>query len=264
MRTRSLLAGIALMAAAVGACAESFNLVVQPIYTPERAREVYSPLIDYLNRATSHTFTLVTPRNFHHYWADMRRRDDWHFIFDDAHFTDYRIQKFDYEPLVKEAEPASFTLIAGPMLEEEDLGGLVARRIVTMPAPSLGFSLLTRWYDDPLQQPIIVSSASTWRDTVEIVFAGEAEAAMVPTWLAERYPNLLPIATSEPVPGAAISASSAVPEEVRQEVTAALLKLHEDKALYEVLVELNITKFAETGVEEYAGHADLLRSFYGF
>ncbi|MDX1569357.1 MAG: PhnD/SsuA/transferrin family substrate-binding protein [Xanthomonadales bacterium] len=244
--------------------AETYNLVVQPIYTPERAREVYAPLTDYLNRATSHTFNLVTPKNFHHYWADMRRRDDWHLIFDDAHFTDYRVQKFDYTPLVKTAEQASFSLLAGPMLMETELDTLVGRRIVTMPAPSLGFSLLTEWFSNPLQQPIIVSSAFTWRDTVEIVFAGEAEAAMVPTWLAQRYPNLLPIRESRQLPGEAISASAAVDDAAREEITAALLKLHEDESLYEVLVELNISQFEPATEAEYAGHADLLKSFYGY
>lgn len=260
---KRVLMGVALSAAAA-VQAETYNLVVQPIYTPDRSQEVYAPLVDYLNRATSHTFKLVTPKNFHHYWVDMRRRDDWHFVLDDAHFTDYRVQKFDYEPLVRTAEGESFSLLAGPTLMETELDTLVGRRIVTMPAPSLGFSLLTQWFDNPLQQPIIVSSAFSWRDTVEIVFAGEAEAAMVPTWLAERYPNLLPIRQSMALPGTAISAAPGIAEDAKSEITGALLRLHEDESLYEVLVELNISQFEETNREEYAGYADLLRSFYGF
>ena len=260
---KRFLTGMMLVASAA-AQAETYNLVVQPIYTPDRSQEVYAPLVDYLNRATSHTFNLVTPKNFHHYWADMRRRDDWHFVFDDAHFTDYRVQKFDYTPLVRTAESESFSLLAGPTLMETELENLVGRRIVTMPAPSLGFSLLTQWFSNPLQQPIIVSSAFSWRDTVEIVFAGEADAAMVPTWLAERYPNLLPIRKSRELPGTAISAAPGVAEDARSEITDALLRLHEDESLYEVLVELNISQFLETDAEDFAGYADLLRSFYGF
>ncbi|MEM9301094.1 MAG: PhnD/SsuA/transferrin family substrate-binding protein [Pseudomonadota bacterium] len=262
---KTILRALVLAAALLGvAKAETYNLVVQPIYTPARAQEVYAPLAEYLTRATPHTFNLVVPKNFHHYWADMRRRDDWHFVFDDAHFTDYRVQKFGYVPLAKTVEQASFTLLGGYEITDEKIEDLVGRRIVTMPAPSLGFSLLSKWYNNPLRQPIIVSSASSWRDTVEIVFAAEADAAMVPTWLAERYPNLLPMGTSEELPGAAVSAASSVPESARNEMREALLALHEDTEAYEVLVELNVTQFETATAADFAGFADLLRSFYGF
>lgn len=246
------------------ASADDFKLVVQPDYPPERAQEVYAPLERYLERATEHRFELVTPRDFHRYWSEMRRNDDWDFVFDDAHFTDFRIDRFGYVPLVRAAEDASFTMVAGYDVEADAVDDLVGRQIVTMPAPSLGFATLTRWYRDPLRQPVIVSTATTWRDTTEIIFAGEADAAIVPTWLAQRYPNLLPIAVAEPVPGPAISAAPDVPVSAREEVTRALLALHEDRELYEVLVELNISRFERADRAAYDGARELLTSFFGY
>ncbi len=244
--------------------AETLNIVMQPVFTPERAKEVYKPLVDYLNQSTPHTFNLVTPKNFHYYWADMRRRDDYHIVFDDAHLTDYRIQKLGYEPLVKTAEPTQFTLLAGYGLDEISMRAVIARRVVTMPAPSMGFAILTDWYDNPMQQPIFVSSALSWADTVEIVFAGEADAAMVPTWLADRYPNLEPINASDEFPGAAFSAAPGVSDTVKADITEALLSLHEDDSLYEVLVEMNVSQFLPATAEEYSGLGEMLSTFYGY
>lgn len=263
---RSILTSLAVWAlATTSAWAGAYNFVVQPIYPPDRAEQVYAPLVDYLNRVTDHDITLVTPRNFHTYWASIRRNDEsYHLVFDDAHFTEYRIQRYNYEPLVRTADPTAFSLVAMPQFAEDGLRGLVGRRVVSMPAPSLGFSLFTDWYQNPLQQPNIVSTAIDWYDAVDIVFAAEADAAMVPTWLAERYPNLVSIAATRDFPGSAVSASQAVDADARAQITQALLSLHEDEALFGVLAELTIERFETASAEEYTGFDEMLQKFYGY
>ncbi len=248
----------------VSASADTLNLVVQPMYDEERAKEVYRPLIEYLNRTTPHTINLKTERSFHHYWARMRSSEDYDLVFDDAHFTDYRIQRFAYVPLVKSADNVSFAMLAGYGLDNESLRGLIGRRIATMPAPSLGFALISRWFSQPLQQPVVISSARAWTDTVEFVFAQEADAAMVPGWLAERYPNLAPISRTEEFPGPAVSASPNVSETARQDIADALLKMHEDESVYEALVELNISRFEAASATDFEGYGELLSVFYGY
>lgn len=85
--------------------AAEYNFAVEPTYTPERAREVYEPLVDYLSKATGEQFKLVVARNYAFYWNDMRNRKDLHFVFDEAHFTDFRIQRFGYEPWQNHPSP---------------------------------------------------------------------------------------------------------------------------------------------------------------
>jgi hypothetical protein len=264
IRNAALCLSLAAIMATYSASAADFNLAVEPTYAPERAREVYQPLIEYLSAATGHQFKLVTARNYAFYWNDIRNRKDLHFVFDEAHFTDYRIQRFGYEPLVKSAVPSSYTLLALEAVEEGRVEAFVARRLVTMPAPNLGFALLLEYFPNPMQQPDVRSMASSWRDTVEIVFAGEADAAMVPTWLAEQYPNLVPVVKTREFPGAAISASLEVPAEAKTAVRRALLRLHEDPNLYEVLNELGVPQFIEATASEYRGSEAMLRNFYGY
>lgn len=257
------LAVVGLTAASATFAAE-YNFAVEPTYTPERAREVYEPLISYLNRETGETFKLVVARNYAFYWNDIRNRKDLHFVFDEAHFTDYRIQRFGYEPIAKSSIASSYSLLSQEDVGEGNVQAFVARSLVTMPAPNLGFALLLEYFPNPMQQPDLRSLATSWRDTVEIVFAGEADATMVPTWLRDQYPNLIPVVTTREFPGPCVSAAKDVPAELKAKVKAALLKLHEDQALYEVLNELGTPQFVEATAAEYQGSDSMLKNFYGY
>lgn len=263
---QALSLGLALAGFSVTATvsAAEYNFAVEPTYTPERAREVYEPLIKYLDNATGQTFKLVVARNYAFYWNDIRNRKDLHFVFDEAHFTDFRIQRFGYEPLAKSSVPSSYSLLTQDDVAEGNVQAFVARSLVTMPAPNLGFALLLEYFPNPMQQPDLRSLATSWRDTVEIVFAGEADAAMVPTWLSNEYPNLIPVIKTREFPGAAVSASAEVPAEVKAAVKEALLRLHEDPALFEVLNELGMPQFVDATAAEYKGSEQMLKNFYGY
>lgn len=261
---QALALGLALTGMANAVSAAEYNFAIEPTYTPERAREVYGPLIQYLNTATGQTFKLVVSRNYAFYWNDMRNRKDLNFVFDEAHFTDFRIQRYGYEPLVKSSIPSSYSLLTQDDVGEGNVQAFVARSLVTMPAPNLGFALLLEYFPNPMQQPDLRSLATSWRDTVEIVFAGEADAAMVPTWLRDQYPNLIPVITTREFPGPAVSASPDVPAEVKSAVKEALLKLHEDQSLYEVIAELGMQQFVEATAAEYKGSEQMLKNFYGY
>lgn len=246
------------------ALAAEFTLGIEPSYPKEQAQQVYQPLLDYLHKSTGHTFKLVVPRNYHFLWRDLRQNKPLDFTFEEAHFVDYRVQRYGFEPLVRTAEPTSYSLLAMPDLAEKGLSGLVGQRITCMPSPSLGFALLAEMFKNPVAQPDIRSEAATWRDGVEMVFAGEAEAAIVQTYIADLYPNLVAIQKTRDFPGPALSAAPGIDPAVKQAVVDALLKLHEDESLLEVLVELGASKFEPTNAAEYAGSEAMLKGFFGY
>lgn len=246
------------------AVAAEYRFSIEPEYPPEQAEEVYAPLLAYLGQATGHRFVLDHPRNYHLLWRDMRENAPVDFVFEDAHFIDYRAQRFGFEPLARLAAPSGFSLIATPETAEGGLEGLVGYRIVSMPSPSLGYAVLGGLYPNPISQPEVLSEAATWRDGVEMVFAGEAEAAMVPNYIAELYPNLVVIERSRSYPGRAVSAAPGVPAEVREAVRQALLVMHEDQSLYSALNEIGATRFEAPTAGEYQGLQSLLRGFFGY
>ena len=266
IRFASVLALGLAMAGAIGSAdvRADYKLVAEPIYPPEKSAEVYKPLIAYLNKATGEKFVLVTPRNYHFYWRDLKQTEGVDFAIDEAHLADYRLQRYKFVPLVRTAEPTSYTLVTSVDVGSKGLEGLVGKKIVSMPAPSLGYALLLTMYPNPIQQPDIESNASSWRDAVEIVFAGEADAAIIPTHLKDTYPNLSPVKTSKEFPGTLISANPSVPKAVRQKVHDALLKLDSDTDAAALLLELGVTRFVGASAAEYAGSETVLKDFYGY
>lgn len=264
MRIARTALSVVLLSLAIDVHAEEFTFAVEPSYPPDQAQDVYKPLIDYLARTTGHTFKLNVARNYHFYWRDMRQNADLDFVYEEAHFTEYRANHFGFIPVARKAEPSVYALLADPAAGEKGLEGLIGRRVVTMPSPSLEFAMLAEFYKNPVSQPDFRSEASSWRDGVEMVFSGDAEAAMVPVYVAQQYPNLVEVTRTRDFPGTAVSASPNVPEEVRNAVRDALLKLHEDAASYDILVELGATKFEPADPAQFVGYEKMLSGFFGY
>ncbi len=264
MKLNHVFAALALSLFAAPALSAEYTLAVEPNYPPAAARQVYKPLLDYLSRTTGHTFVLRTSTNYHVYWRDIRSNAKTDFAFEEAHFTDYRIDRLGFTPLVRTTEGTKYMLLADAPVAENGIAGLIGYRVVSMPAPSMGYLLLGELYKNPIAQPEIQSVAANWRDGVEMVFSQETEAAMVPGYIAQQYPNLMVVSESREFTGRALSAGGTVPADVRKAVTEAMLKLHEDNALYEVLSELGTAQFVAAKREDYVGNERLLRGVFGY
>lgn len=246
------------------AVAADYTFRIEPSYPPQRLQEIYAPLMTYLSKATGQHFTIATSRNYHFYWRDMQSGAKTDFAFDEAHLADYRIEHAHFEPLVHTAEPTSYTLVSNIDLGNKGVQGLDGHSIVTMSAPSLGYTLLVQFYPNPVLQPDIQTTATSWRDAVDRVFAGEADAAMIPTWLKDQYPNLTPVKASRQFAGQCVTAAPDVPAEIKEKVKAALLKLDTDADASKLLFELGVTKFVPASAAEYAGDEQVLKNYFGY
>lgn len=264
MKKLHALAAALCVFAIVPAHAADFTLTVEPNYPRAQALEVYKPLLDYLSKSTGHKFKLQVGANYHVHWRDLRTGTKTDFAFEEAHFTDFRIDRLGFTPLVRVAESTRYALLADAPVAENGIAGLIGYRVVSMPAPSMGYLLLGDLYKNPIAQPEIQSVAANWRDGVEMVFSQETEAAMVPNYIAQTYPNLMAVSESREFTGRALSAGGTVPADVRKAVSEAMLKLHEDDSLYEVLVELGASQFVPATAAEYVGSERLLRGVFGY
>lgn len=259
---------LSLLFGASTASAAEYRFTPEPTYNPVSAEEVYKPLLDYLHKATGETFILVTPANYSSYSKDLRTPDSTDFSYDEAHFADYRIQHSKFIPLVRRLQPTSYTLLASPYFEGDTKSpkGLENASIATMPAPSLGYALLAELYPDPVQQPKVRSNAASWREAMDILNSGEADAMIFPTWMLETFgnPSHIPVYTSKEFAGPAILASPNVPEDVRNKVRDALLNVDGAPELAELLLELGVTKFVPASASDYEGDQKMLSGFYGY
>ena len=263
MLRRSLLA-ISLSAFSISAMAANYTVSVEPNYPASQAQEIYKPLLSYLSKATGHTFTLKTANNYHAYWRDVLANTPTDFTFEESHFADFRIQRFGFVPMVRVAEPTQFSLLVSPENKDKGIQGLFSGTIVSMPSPSLGYLFLGELFPNPIAQPEISSPAQTWKDGVDSVFAMEAAGAIVPVYIAQQYPNLESVFLSRSLPGRSMNATRKVPADVRNAVTNAMLKLHQNAGLIDVLTELGTAQFVKTNAADVYGNERMLRRVFGY
>ena len=257
-------AALLLLSGFATAHAAALKIAVEPAYPVDQAQDIYKPLLDYLGSSTGHTFELVVARNYHFHWRDLQKNTPVDFAFEEAHFADYRMSHQLFEPLVRTTEPTVYALLAQPEFEEDGLKGMIGRPVACMPAPSLGFALLSELYDNPVAQPDIRSEASSWQSGVEMVFGGDADGVMVPSYMADLYPNLVILARSRSFPGRALTVAPGVDPAIKTAVRDALLKLHEDPNAYGVLGELGASKFEPATRADYDGSERMLSGFFGY
>ena len=91
----------------------TLEFAIEPSYSQEQMQEVYRPFLSYLEKSTGYKFKLITFRNYNSYWQEMRAKRGWDLTFDEAHFTDYRIERMEFEPLVRTLEPGTYVLASG-------------------------------------------------------------------------------------------------------------------------------------------------------
>ena len=123
------------------------------VYLPQtQTRDTYQPLANYLSARIDRPVELVTTLNFLTHWQ-LFKRENYEMVLDGPHFTDYRVQKMGYRPLVKFPSLVSYSLVTSEdvlVLEPDDL---IGRKIAVPPSPGLGALWLNTIFTKPLQQP---------------------------------------------------------------------------------------------------------------
>lgn len=238
---------------------QTITLAVEAVYPKDQAEFVYEPLKLWLEKKTGLNVNIESADNYYFYWRSAKNNLP-DFTLDASHVAAYRIQEKNYVPLVRTQEDISFHLISNfDPAEGQSIGEfLVGEQVVTLPNPNMGSILFDEWFTDLFLQPQKTVTALSWEDVIEQVFAQSANAAIIPNYLFELYPNFLSLKESDPYPGLTLLASPNMNDQIRQSVKEALLSMGEDDESFDAMAELNTDGFIEADAKDYEGLADLL------
>ena len=239
------------------------QLSIQPVLPKEQILQAYQPLAEYLSELSGHNISVKAHHNFLAYWADMRRNRGFDLVLDAAHFTDYRIQKKNYEVLAKLPDTVSFSIVTHEDDTIFEMEELVLKRVATMVSPSVGGIRLMNWFTDPLRQPRIVYAKNS-NDAAQMVLDKKAFAAIIPTALVGGFEGLYTVDTAEPLPHMGFSAGPQVPANVKAAIKQALVTAKDTPRGQEMLTKINFAEFVVTSADEYRGHERLLRNVLGY
>lgn len=241
----------------------TYNLVVQPIQSPDVTRKAYQPLVEYLSKTVHHDFRLVTAINFVAYWETMKKGKSYDFILDAAHFTDYRIKRMGYVPLAKIVDVVSFSLVThenNPILDPSEL---IGKPVALLSSPSLDAMRLAQMFRNPLRQPVIIQVNNS-REAALKIEQGTAAGAMIPTPMVGTFPFLNTVETTDQVPHMAISASPKVPKDVQDSVRDVLINAQKNPEGRKMLEQIRLAGFEFASSKMYDGFADLLEGVFGY
>jgi len=245
------------------AFAGEYSLSIQPNMSKEDTLKSYQPLADYLSKQTGHTITIKTYRNYFTYWQKMKRSNNFDLVLDAAHFTDYRVQNKNYEILAKLPDTMSFSLVTHENAMVINVNDLVLKKVATQESPSLCGIRLYEIFNDPSKLPVQVTMNNSSM-AIQAVKNGEVDAAIIPTSLVGKHKFLHTVVITEAIPQLAVSASDNVPFEVQQDIKRALMLAHHTQQGQSMLQSINVAEFINTGKEEYAGYASLLKDLFGY
>ena len=240
--------------------ANKYTLVIEPTFPVDQGKQVYEPLRDWLSKKTGHDIEIIIDKNYYSYWRSANGSREPDFTYDAPHVAGFRAGKKRYIPIATTIEELSFHLISLdiPAKDQSVEEFLVNKKVVMLPSPSLATVYFNQWFTDLFSTPKKDVTALSWQETVEIVFDGSAQAAIVPDWMFNLYPNFASLQESKKIPGNTFMANPNVPIDVVESFQNALLTLIDDEAAYDVLVELNTEGFKKPVDNSYQDLVKLL------
>lgn len=247
--------------------AAELRLAIQPVLSQERTQTAFAPLARYIESQTGDKVEIITMPNFLAYWDLVRRPDQYDLSLDAAHFTDYRIDKGNFEVLAKIPDYVSYSIVVKQDNLVFDPAELVAKSVATLGAPSIGAARLNAMFPNPMRQPAIIEVGSS-EDGMKMLLNNQVFAAILPTPVVAQYmSNQAPIAvvsTTEPIPHIALSASLKLDTVTRTKIRNALINATKTEEGRKMLQGIGFPKFDPASRKIYEGQAKILKEYWGY
>ncbi len=243
---------------------QPLRMVIQPFQTEQKTRELFKPLVDYVQSVTGQEIKLLTFPNFISYWSEMQKDDRYEIAFDAAHFVDYRDKNKDFTVLARQPGVISISLIVPEDSLVFDAEELIGKKIATLGPPSIAAARLSEMFDNPLRQPTIIEGDNS-STVMALLIDGKVDAAMLPTPVVSNRMSgdggISMVTTTDTIPGLAISVSPAVSAEVREKLLKGLLESDKTPAGKKLLEATRLGPFEKASNADFNGYSKLLDIF---
>lgn len=256
-----------LVSVPVPAAVTELVLGIAPLVGETATRQQFTPLCQYLAHTANLPCRIGTQPNFLGYWETMRRGGEYNLILDEAHFTDYRVQKMGYVVLAKIPGAVTYSLVVPHSAKISDPSRLVGRRIATLGIPSMGAALLNGLFPKPSKQPIPVEVDSA-EEGFAMLHDDKVSAAILPTPLVREQivqgVSLRVLLSTEPLPNMGLSAAPEIGPELRDTLRRALLNAQKTDDGRTMLKAIGIGRFDPASATLYRGQARILQQYWGY
>ncbi len=212
----------------------AYVFTAPPREDAEHGYQVYKPIADFLTKETGQQFVYRQQNDWDEYVKDMRA-EKYDLVFDGPHFVDWRIHNIKHRAILKIPHLLQWRVIVSKneknITKVEDL---VGQKVCAPGVPNFGTLNLLSHFKDDSKQPQHVE-VKGWNHVFEGVKNGECVAGVLPKKNHEIYDKAnvytKSIHTHLPYPNQAFTASSRIPDALREKIRKALLSDDGQKAL---------------------------------
>ena len=243
----------------------AYVFTAPPRETSEKGYMVYKPIADFLTQATGEQFVYRQQDNWDDYVRDMRA-EKYDLVFDGPHFVDWRVHNIKHRTIIKIPHLLQWRVIARKgdtsVNKVEDLVGM---KVCAPGIPNFGTLNLLSHFKEESKQPVHVE-VKGWSQVYEGVKNGDCVAGVLPKKNHEIYDKETAYTRSIhnhlPYPNQAFTASSRIPDDLREKIRTALLSEEGQKALENLRKNYTGgTKMVTADDEEYDSiHSLLLKA----
>ena len=239
-----------------------------PRESTRAASEIYGPIAEYLGKVTGKQVVFRYSSNWINYQSEMRK-GEYDLVFDGPHLNAWRAAHLQHRILVKAPGDSSFVVAVKRNNDKlQDLRQLMGRAICGMSPPNLGTLTVLGQFDNPLRQPLIVSTQS-WDGIYQEMQAGRCAAAILPVRNLAKYdPQGMAtriIFKAKTYPSQALSAGPRVSREDQAKIARAMTSPDARSATAKLRDAYAFSgDFLPVGKDEYAGVASMLKDSWGY
>jgi len=247
--------------------ADIITLSAPPRDSEEEGRRRFEPLAEYLSKTLGKKVVYRHPGSWGVYQGEMQK-GAYDLVFDGPHFNGWRVEKLDYNVLVKAPGDFSQVVVVRKDSTTVDIKRLAGHKICAHAPPNLGTLILQGAFDNPARQPLI-AVVHGYNHIYQALLDGKCEAAVLPKKHLEKFDRergaMRVVYQSKPLPNQALSAGPRISAEDRGRIAAALLA-PEAAAPTAKMREAYMggKPFVATSNSEYAGLGKYLSNEWGY
>ncbi|MDH5785930.1 MAG: phosphate/phosphite/phosphonate ABC transporter substrate-binding protein [Chromatiales bacterium] len=258
-----------LLVANASALAEDIIIfATAPTHSREATQKAYTPLVDYLNKATGKQFRIEIPFNFLTYSSKMRQ-GHYDMVFDGPHYTSWRMVSLNYTPIVR--FPGEIRIVVATKKDSRfnSIEELETAHVCAFAPPNMLTMAFLSHYPNPITQPTLVRNQG-FKKLLECIQKDRGDAVVFrdKLWgkLSDEEKAELKLLKMETrgYPDRTFSVGPKISDELRQQITDALMSEEGLKASEGVRALFKKPNFILARSEEYTGLESLLANTWGF
>jgi ABC-type phosphate/phosphonate transport system substrate-binding protein len=238
-----------------------------PTHGKEDTIRLYTPLIDYLSKATGIPFVLEAADNFIEYSNHMRA-GHYDMLFDGPHLSGWRIDNQDHVALARLPGQIAIVVIGHndstvQSMQELERGNI---KVCALASPNMLTLAFLSHFPNPVRQPTLLG-VQGFAELENCLRSGHGDAAVIRDgqWKNMNQAGLKLLASPQGAyPERTFTIHSRIDPEHRDRIRQALLSEAGTQAFAALLKRFNRDRLIPAGTEEYHGLGQLLSPIWGF